>query len=85
MDVKTNQQGICRLFLMAVLFVAGSHFALAQVQASISGRIEDSSGAAIPGAAAIVTNLETGATRTMTTDEAGNYREIGRASCRERV
>ena len=27
MDVKTNQQGICRLFLMAVLFVAGSHFA----------------------------------------------------------
>lgn len=41
--------------------------------ASISGVVEDASGAAVPGATVTVKSLETGLTRTMTTGEGGNY------------
>src|SRR5437867_96346 len=57
-----------------ICFAAGT--IRAQVTASISGRVEDSSGAAVPGAAVTATNLETGATRTATTGEAGTYRVL---------
>jgi len=50
--------------------------AWAQVTASISGRVEDSSGAAIPGATVTATNVETGATRAVRTDESGGYRVL---------
>jgi len=46
----------------------------AQVTASISGSVEDASGGVIRGAAITVRSLETGATREVSTDEAGNYR-----------
>ncbi len=64
------------LLLMTLLFVASSQLASAQVAASITGKIEDPSGGAIPGAAVIATSLETGATRTATADEGGNYRVL---------
>lgn len=64
------------LLAMALLLVASSDSAWAQVAASISGRIEDPSGATIPAATVTVTNLETGAARTVTTDEAGLYRVL---------
>lgn len=64
------------LLVLILLFLAGSKFAQAQVTASISGRIEDSSGAAIPGAVVTVTNQETGAARTLTSNEQGNYRAL---------
>src|SRR5579862_1924686 len=64
------------LFLMAMLLVLYSHITLAQVSASMAGRIEDPSGAAIPGANVRVTSLETGAARTMTVDEAGRYQVL---------
>ena len=48
----------------------------AQVTASVSGRVEDASGAAVPGASVTVTNLETGATRTAAADAAGAYRVL---------
>ena len=41
--------------------------------ASIVGHITDTSGAAVSGAAVKVRNLETGAARTVTTDDSGNY------------
>jgi len=44
-----------------------------QPTASIRGTILDASGAAIPGATAIVRSAETGQTRTLTTDNSGNY------------
>ena len=50
--------------------------ARAQVTASVSGRVEDASGAAVAGAAVIVTSLETGAGRMVTTDAAGTYRVL---------
>ena len=56
------------------LFTASSTLCFAQVSASISGRVEDPSGAAIPGATVTAISSETGATRTVNTDEAGNFR-----------
>jgi hypothetical protein len=47
--------------------------ARAQVAAAISGVIEDASGAGVSGAKVIVTNVETGATRTTSTNESGNF------------
>jgi len=51
------------LLAVALLAVAGSESALAQVSASISGKIEDQSGAVIGGATVTVTSLETGMAR----------------------
>jgi hypothetical protein len=44
------------------------------VTAAISGQVEDSSGAGVGGATVTVKSLETGATRTATTDDAGNFK-----------
>ncbi len=46
----------------------------AQVTAAISGKVIDASGAGIGGAAITVKSVETGAVRTTTTDNDGNYR-----------
>jgi hypothetical protein len=62
---------------VVALLIVSSNAAFAQVHtASVSGRVEDSSGAAIPGATATLTNLETGAARTVSTDGAGTYRAL---------
>jgi hypothetical protein len=44
-----------------------------QVTAAISGRVEDASGGAVSGATVTVKSLETGASRTTTTDASGMY------------
>jgi len=49
----------------------------AQVSASISGRVLDPSGAAVAGATVTVKSLDTGASRTATTDDSGNYAALG--------
>ena len=59
-----------------LVFVMGAELAWAQVTATISGRVEDASGAAVGGAIVNVKNLETGALRTVTTDETGSYRVL---------
>lgn len=48
----------------------------AQVTASITGKVADASGAVIREANVTVTSQETGAIRTVTTDDAGNYRVL---------
>src|SRR5579884_1046195 len=50
--------------------------AYAQVTASISGRVEDASGGGVANATVTVKNVETGATRTVTTNEAGDFRVL---------
>jgi carboxypeptidase family protein len=45
----------------------------AQVTASITGTVRDTSGAIVPGAAVTVKHVETGATRAVETDASGNY------------
>src|SRR5258708_309926 len=64
------------LFVVSLLLIASNNTVRAQVSASFSGRIDDPSGAAIPGANVTVTSSETGATRGVTTDETGNYRVL---------
>jgi hypothetical protein len=60
--------------MMATMF---SRAASAQVvTATISGKVEDPSGAGISGATVTVKSLETGATRAATTDEAGDYKVL---------
>src|SRR3984893_9296244 len=59
-----------------VLVLVSCNLGFAQVTASMTGRVEDASGATIPETNVTVTSLETGATRTGTSDEAGNYRVL---------
>ncbi len=61
------------LVLAAFLLLANVNSAQAQVSASISGRVWDSSDAAVPGATVTATNLETMTTRSATVDATGNY------------
>ncbi len=71
------------LYILVCLIIAGIFSAVstpltfAQSQAlngQIEGTILDQNNAAVPNAIIIVTNLETGATRTVTADESGVYR-----------
>ncbi|HEY2384605.1 MAG TPA: carboxypeptidase-like regulatory domain-containing protein [Terriglobia bacterium] len=60
--------------LVGIVFLAGSlQPASAQVTADIAGRVDDATGAAVSGAIVTVKSLETGAVRTATTDENGNF------------
>src|ERR1700676_3771116 len=59
--------------LAALFFLCAVLSAHAQGAASIGGTIVDASGSAIPKASVKVTNVETGAARTLVTDEAGRY------------
>src|SRR5213082_1528146 len=68
---------IFRGLVMAIVILAlGAGIAGAQVTATISGKVEDASGAAVGGAIVAIKNLETGATRTVMTDDMGNYRAL---------
>src|SRR6266567_5071883 len=61
------------LLIISVIFLGG-HPASAQVStATIAGVVQDASGAVIPGVTVTAKNVETGATRTATSDEGGRY------------
>jgi hypothetical protein len=61
--------------LMLVLTGAAGAFAQSQaVNGTIEGTISDESGAALPGVSVTVSNLDTGDTRVVVTNEAGAYR-----------
>lgn len=62
-----------RRLLVSLALLAMSLPAWGQVSASISGRVEDPSGAGVQGANVTVRSLETDATRTAVTDASGNY------------
>ena len=67
-----NLKGV-GLLLVSVMFFAGT--ALAQVTTgTILGTVSDSTGAVIPGATVTVRNVETGITRTLSTDATGRFR-----------
>src|SRR5262249_60978320 len=73
---KVGMSGFRRFALAGFILVGSSVCGWAQVNATISGKIEDQTGAAVGGATVTVKSLETGATRTVTTDETGNYRDL---------
>src|SRR5579872_1494852 len=60
--------------IVLVLLAMGAVPAWTQVAAAISGKVKDATGADVGGATVTVKSLETGATRTTATDEAGNFR-----------
>jgi hypothetical protein len=78
-SLKLKSLRIFVVLLVIVSWLAMCDRASAQVSASIVGKVEDSSGAGIPAATVTVTNLETGATRVLTTDDAGNYQVLSLA------
>ncbi|MEO7273642.1 MAG: TonB-dependent receptor [Vicinamibacterales bacterium] len=67
--------GIAVVVALVVLFLP--HAAAAQAQAAngnVEGTVRDTSGAALPGVMVTVTNMETGTSRTTTTNQDGGYR-----------
>jgi len=60
------------LLFFAIMPTAGQ----AQVTASITGNVVDATGAVVRDVRVTVTSMETGATRTVTTDDSGNYRVL---------
>jgi len=64
------------LFIGILTLLAGAESGWAQVTGVLSGRVVDASDAGIPGATVTVKTVETGATRTATTDENGAYRVV---------
>ncbi len=67
---------VSKIVLVAFLLLFGSSSLLAQVNASITGRVVDSSGAAVPQASVTVQSMETGEIRTVTSDDSGSYRVL---------
>src|SRR6202140_3450221 len=64
------------LMLALVGFAVLPTASRAQVTASITGNVEDATGAVVREATITVTSQETGATRTVVTDDSGNYRVL---------
>jgi hypothetical protein len=58
---------------MVALAATAAGIARAQGEAAISGVVTDESGSVIPGATVKVTNVDTGAVRELSTDQAGRY------------
>lgn len=65
-----------RIGILLVSLVLFSSAVFGQVLGSISGFVHDPTSAVIPQAGVIVTNSETGLTRTLTTDERGYYEAL---------
>src|SRR6266581_5582124 len=60
--------------VLLISVMLSGHLVSAQVTTgTISGVVQDTSGAVIPGVSVTVKNLDTGITRTVTTDEGGRY------------
>ena len=69
--MKSCHQGLSVVFLLACVFIFPAY---AQVNtADIAGRVTDEQGRVVSGATVTATNKGTGAARTATTDDAGEY------------
>jgi protocatechuate 3,4-dioxygenase beta subunit len=71
--------------LVALIVATGLPGFSQSVQSTILGSAKDQTGAAVPGVTVEVVNAGTNSSRTVTTDEKGDYRvpnlEPGRAAC----
>ena len=61
------------LLIITVILSCGHPVSAQVTTGTISGVVQDSSGAVIPGVSVTVKNLDTGIARTVTTDEGGRY------------
>ena len=73
---------VFRLFLGLVAMLAP---AWTEVTASISGKVEDATGTPVSGATITARSLDTGGTRTATTDDGGNFRILALPLGRQEV
>src|SRR5690242_9801432 len=64
------------VFIGTLTLLAIAQSGWAQVTGVLSGRVVDATDAGIPGATVTVKSVDTGATRTATTDESGAYRIV---------
>lgn len=71
---RTPRRYAAALLLIAPLLFANAPAASAQTVGSIEGVVTDSSGGALPGATVVVTNANTGVSRTVSADPEGRYR-----------
>jgi len=74
-----DKMGVRSTLLLLFVAIAGivAPFSRAQgVTAAISGKIDDASGAGISGVTVTIKSLETGATRAVATDDAGNFKAV---------
>ena len=62
-----------RFAIAALMLLVASGVVRAQATAQLSGRVTDQSGAVLPGVTITVTQTDTGATRTVVTDDQGVY------------
>ncbi len=65
------------IFALSSVLILGSRGFAQTASGLISGVVQDESGAVVPGANVTVTNVETGITRSVSTDSAGRYRVPG--------
>jgi Carboxypeptidase regulatory-like domain len=72
--MKARRRSSRLSFFAGLCALASSPLAQAQVSGSISGRVDDATGAVVSAAKITVKSLETGATRVATTDAAGDFR-----------
>src|SRR6266404_2344759 len=76
-SLKVSDSYVERFCSYSLIVIAASALfamsAVAQGDASISGHVADSTGAAIAGAAVKIRNVETGSERNLATDEAGRF------------
>src|SRR5882762_9025984 len=69
--MKPDHRGLSAVFLLAFVFIFPAN---AQVNtADITGRVTDEQGHVVPGATVTATSTNTGAKRSVTTDDAGDY------------
>ena len=67
------RQSSCRMSVLILALVSLNSKVLAQTSGSIYGTVTDASGAVIPGAAVVVTNVHTSASKTTKADASGDY------------
>src|SRR5207247_9061263 len=61
------------VLLISLIFLSGIAVSAQVTTATIAGVVQDASGAVIPGVSITIKNVETGVTRTATSDEGGRY------------
>ncbi len=66
-------RGICRLAMLVAAWAAVGTMAAAQQRGSITGKVVDPAGLALPGATITITEQNTGFSRTVTTEATGAY------------
>jgi hypothetical protein len=74
---QRSRSGLLSFVLSVLALAAAALPSIAQESAALTGRVTDVSGAVVAGAMVTVKSLETGASRTVTTDDSGDYTVLG--------